>query len=254
MTFAEYKRIMGGMNQDTPQQQPPTLPQQPLPPTQPGFTPPPPQTPQVPQPEAPMQRPLPPKKPLWESMRGFVSFAGFIISIILLALFINLFVFQSYYVDGTSMSPTLHPNDRLIINKIPKSWANLLHKDFIPTRGNIVVFNSPYIDQTGKPEQLIKRVIGLPGERVVVKNGTVTIYNKEHPEGFNPDKELNLSLPVTDGNVDITVPDGELFVCGDNRERGMSLDSRSDLGTVSNKKVVGELSFRIYPINKFSHF
>jgi len=234
------------MNQNTPLQQPPTLPGQQMPPVQPQqpqFTPPPQSQPQQ-----------PPKKPLWESLRGFVSFAGFIVSIILLALFINLFVFQSYYVDGTSMSPTLHPNDRLIINKMPKTWANLFHKDFIPTRGNIVVFNSPYIDETGKPEQLIKRVIGLPGERVVIKNGSVTIYNKEHPQGFNPDKELGLTLPVTDGNVDVTVPDGELFVCGDNRERGMSLDSRSDLGTISNKKVIGELSFRIYPINTIHHF
>lgn len=219
----------------------------------------PPQLPQAPQQP---QAPLPPqpdpqqqkKAARKQQLKGLASFGSFVVSIILLAVAINMFVFQSYYVDGTSMTPTLQPNDRLIINKLPKTWANLRGKDFNPKRGNIIVFNSPYVSSNGTPEQLIKRVIGLPGDRVVINNGIITVYNTQHPEGFNPDEQEKLTLAPTDGNVDVVVPQGEIFVCGDNRVPGGSLDSRSDLGTVGEDKIVGELSLRIFPLNKMARF
>lgn len=188
-------------------------------------------------------------------LKGFLSFMGFVASVVLLATLINLFVFQSYYVDGTSMNPTLDPNERLIINKMPRTWAKVTRSHYIPKRGEIIVFNSSLISpESGQREQLIKRVIGLPGERVVIKSGKVTIFNKEHPNGFNPDETLGLKLEDTDGDVDTVVPDDKLFVCGDNRAPGGSYDSRSDMGPIDSNEVVGELTLRLVPLNKAKFF
>ncbi|MGH9857404.1 MAG: signal peptidase I, partial [Acidobacteriota bacterium] len=102
-------------------------------------------------------------------------------------------------------------------------------------------------------KQLIKRVIAVPGERVVVQDGEVTIYNTKHPEGFNPDTSgiySDKTLP-TNGGLDMIIPNGEVFVLGDNRSN--SLDSRS-FGTISANDIVGVLAFRIFPFNKAKGF
>lgn len=192
----------------------------------------------------------------WQALRGFGSFVSFVGSVILLAIVINLFVFQSYYVDGTSMNPTLQPNERLIINKVPRTIARATNSHYIPKRGEIIVFNSSIISTDGRREQLIKRVIGLPGERVVIDDGKMTIYNQANPKGFDPDNDLHLSLGETDGNrIDVTVPQDELFVVGDNRQPGGSYDSRSnDIGTIPTDDVVGELLIRLLPIDKARFF
>jgi signal peptidase I len=93
----------------------------------------------------------------------------------------------------------------------------------------------------------------LPGDRVVVKNGSITIYNNEHPEGFNPDAGLDHgdAVSVTPGDVDLTIDEGEVFVCGDNRVN--SLDSRS-IGTVQSKDIIGKLVLRIYPLDTVRKF
>ena len=103
--------------------------------------------------------------------------------------------------------------------------------------------------------QLIKRVIGLPGERVVVGDGRITVYNDEHPDGFNPDDApYGKNLPVTSGNIDITVPKGHLFVSGDNREGSNSLDSRNELGTVPQENIIGVMKVRFFPFNSAQFF
>lgn len=161
------------------------------------------------------------------------------------AIILNVFVFSSYEVDGQSMEPTLQHRDRLIIYKFNKTWAAISRRPYVPHRGDIVVFHKP----NGTADQLIKRVIGLPGDRVVVKNEVITIYNTEHPDGFRPDDEsYGDELSATFGNVDVTVDEGEVFVVGDNRIPGASLDSRSSLGNVPIKNVVGELVLRYLPI------
>lgn len=186
-------------------------------------------------------------------LKGFLSFVGFVASVVVLATLINMFIFQSYYVDGTSMTPTLQPNDRLIINKIPRTLAKIAHAHFIPKRGEVIVFNSSLVGPDGQREQLIKRVIGLPGDRVVVKNDHVTIYNHDNPKGFDPEKTLNLHLAPTSGEVDTTVPANEVFVFGDNRTPGGSYDSR-ELGPIPTDNLVGELVMRIVPVNHAKFF
>jgi signal peptidase I len=170
----------------------------------------------------------------------------------LFALFMIMFVFQSYVVDGSSMMPTLQNGNRVFILKLPKTVANLQGQDFIPTRHEIIVFKKPSEPDT----QLIKRVIGLPGDRVVVQNSHITIYNADHPGGFNPDDNTTYgpTLEPTTGNVDIIVGDNELFVCGDNRSPGGSLDSRSGLGLVPVQNIVGRLWIRYFPFDEFKVF
>ncbi len=173
----------------------------------------------------------------------------------LVAIFLTQFVFQSYMVDGPSMQETLHDGDRLIVTKTGKTWSRITRSDFIPERYDIVIFNhsGEFGASEGNVKQLVKRVIGLPGDRVVVKDGVITIFNKEHPDGFLVDREgpEKNTIGNTSGNIDETVGDGEIYVCGDNREN--SLDSRS-FGTVRSQDLVGTLALRIYPFDKVEKF
>jgi len=184
-----------------------------------------------------------------------LSIGGVLVSALLLAFCLITFVFQSYQVDGPSMQTTLQNNDHLIVWKVGKTFANLTHRDYIPNRGDVVVFSEPGLASYGQDpnKQLIKRVIALPGERVTVKNSIVTVYNKEHPEGFQPDKTLPYGkvITTTPGNVDVTVGEGQVFVCGDNRNN--SFDSRV-FGPVASKDIVGKLVLRVLPLNAVKKF
>lgn len=173
-----------------------------------------------------------------------------------LALAITAFVFQSYEVDGPSMEPTLQTQDRLIIWKAERTWARITKEDFIPVRGAVIVFvkKGMYDFDSRKEKQLIKRVIALPGERIVVRDGLMTVYNDKRPDGFNPDEALPYGKDIqelTEGNIDLVVGPGEVFVAGDNRDN--SLDSRS-FGPISAKDIVGTLSLRILPLSEAERF
>lgn len=172
----------------------------------------------------------------------------------IIAVLLTIFVFQSYEVDGPSMERTLHHKDRLIVTKTGKTWASLTGNDYIPKRYEIVVFNyTGQNDYEIEKKQLIKRVIGLPGDKVVIKDGKVTIYNEERPGGFNPDEEGPEAsvINTTEGEMEQTVKEGEVFVLGDNRAN--SLDSRA-FGPVSSENLVGHLSARIYPFGSIKKF
>jgi signal peptidase I len=189
-----------------------------------------------------------------EGLRSIISTVLLLILAPTIALLLTAFVFQSYEVDGPSMQTTLQNHDRLIVLKVPRTIARITRHNYIPNRGDVIIFNHPDASEVGGAEkQLIKRVIALPGERVIVKDGIVTVYNQAHPEGFSPDKTLPYGKVITDtiGDVDLTVPDGEVFVCGDNRSN--SLDSRY-FGTVPANNIVGKLGLRIYPFNKAERF
>ncbi len=186
----------------------------------------------------------------WSRNSGLISMAELIIGAVVLAAIINSFIFQSYQVFGMSMADTLHEGDRLIISKVSKSLSKVTG-DYVPSRGDIIVFNSP-----ASPDiQLIKRVIALPGERVVVKSGKITVYNEESPNGFNPDEEYkDLLPPAKTGDIETVVGDGEIFVAGDNRVTGASLDSRNELGNIPIDSIVGELVLRVFPLDQASFF
>jgi signal peptidase I len=204
----------------------------------------------LPEPAAPSSKWRPSQK-----HRELFSTLAVIGAAILVAVFIIMFVFRSYQVDGPSMKNTLQDADKLIIWKVPRTWSNITGHPYIPGRGDVIVFTESGLSQFGQQDkkQLIKRVIGLPGDHVVVKNGAITIYNKDHPEGFDPDKTLpyGKNIPETSGDINYTLGPKQIFVCGDNRPD--SLDSRS-FGPINANQIVGKLVVRVFPLGNAKVF
>lgn len=162
------------------------------------------------------------------------------------ALVINGYVLQVYEVDGMSMEPTLQSGHRLAIWKLPY----VVNTNRIPERGQIVIVtheSSPSMETS-----YIKRVIGLPGERIVINSGKVSIYNKTSPNGFSPDESIGYkdALSETYGTADMVIPENAVYVIGDNRVEGGSIDSRSELGVIRLDQIQGQAAIRIFPINK----
>ena len=181
------------------------------------------------------------------------SIFGVLASALVLAFCLITFVFQSYQVDGPSMQTTLQDNDHLIVWKVPKTIAKLSGKKYIPNRGDVIIFSEPGSVVGGADKQLIKRAIALPGERITVKDNVVTVYNKDHPNGFSPDKTLPYGSVIheTPTNVDVTLKENQVFAMGDNRTN--SLDSRF-FGPVDADQIVGKLVIRILPLNSVKKF
>lgn len=182
-----------------------------------------------------------------QALKDLLGIIIFITAVLIGAWLINLFLFRSFSVSGPSMEPTLYTNDRLIVNRIPVTFAHVQAKDYVPKRGQVIVFENPHY-RPGLPDEfVVKRVIGLPSERVTVVGGVVKVYNEEHPSGFEVDKNWVGPTSPTDGEVDRIVPANELFVIGDHRQEGFSLDSRNGLGTIPFDDIIGPVSLRIYP-------
>jgi len=186
-----------------------------------------------------------------------ISVSIFVLLVTIGAVTINTFVFRSFSVVGPSMETTLYTGDRLIVNKIPVTLANIKNTSYLPQRGEVIVFKNPRFPSGIGDEYIVKRVIALPGERVVLENSEFTIYNNDNPDGLNPDKilkEKNGIVYPTSGSVDIIVPKNEIFVSGDHRQETYSLDSRNGLGTIPIYEIIGPVSIRIYPFNKIRLF
>ncbi len=179
----------------------------------------------------------------------------FIISVVCGVLLLNAFVFRSYNIVGASMEDTLHDGERIIVDRLPVTWAQIKNEAYVPKRGQIIVFENPKRVLATNDRYLIKRVIGLPGDRVVVADGKITVYTKEKPSGIDPNLIIKDTprAPVS-GSVDITVPEKEIFVVGDHRDGKNSYDSRNGLGTVPFYNVIGPVSARLLPLNKFRTF
>ena len=124
------------------------------------------------------------RHPRLKDIGGFVIF---VVCVIVGTLLINTFVFRSFSVTGPSMEQTLYTGDRLIVNRLPVTMAHLQNNSYTPKRGQIIVFKNPLYSPGSEDMNLVKRVIAFAGERVTVKDGTLTVYNKEHPQGFHPD-------------------------------------------------------------------
>lgn len=151
---------------------------------------------------------------------------------LVLALFVHFFLAQATVVYGQSMEPNLVQSQRLVVDKIS-------YRFHPPQRGDIVVLDLPNMD-----EMLVKRVVGLPGERVAVQNGVVYIDGNKLPELFPHDlTAYNMS--------ETTLPPLHYFVLGDNR--GNSNDSRA-FGSVQRDEIVGRVWLRYWPLRQFGFF
>lgn len=192
------------------------------------------------------------RHPLLQDVLSLIIFA---VGVFIGTVLINTYVFRSFNVEGPSMEKTMYTGDRLIVNRLPATWAQLQNKSYIPERGQIIVFKNPQYTGNSVEEFIVKRVIAFPGERVVLKDGQYTVYNTGNPAGFNPD-DANNGEPgsPTSGSVDMVVPEGELFVSGDHREDNYSYDSRNGLGTIPFYDIIGPVALRIYPFTDIRTF
>ncbi|HEY1085807.1 MAG TPA: signal peptidase I [Candidatus Saccharimonadales bacterium] len=174
--------------------------------------------------------------------------------IMLVIIFTNTYVAQIISIDGHSMEKTYFTGNQVLLNKIPKTLASLNNTEYVPKRGEVVIVNSSFgnavlstDDVTGLT--LIKRVIALPGERVVIKDGILTVYNQEYPKGFQPDDGSSWQKAMTPDekteNIDIQLARSEIFVSGDNRPA--SIDSRFN-GPISTKEVLGVVGAKVWPL------
>lgn len=192
-----------------------------------------------------------------ETVREIISTIGVLIAALLVAFALIAWVFQSYEVDGPSMETTLQNKDRLIVWKVPRTISRITGHPYIPNRGDIIIFVESGLSNfsSSDSKQLIKRVIALPGERVTVHDGKLTVYNKEHPDGFVSDDTMPYGKVIhedTDERENTwTLGPDQLFVCGDNRPN--SLDSRT-FGPINAEQVVGKLSLRLLPISQIQKF
>ena len=196
--------------------------------------------------QPPIDQEVSPKSP--SNLKNILQTIALLALAPILALFLTSHVFQPYEVDGASMETTLHNGDRLIVYKLPKTLSNIMNKPYTPSRWDVVVFDRPSsLVTSDATDHLIKRVIGLPGERVVVKDGSVTVYNKDYEQGFNPDegKEYAKDILTTDRSADITVGANQVFVMGDNRTN--SADSRM-FGPIATSSIVGKATSRFIPV------
>lgn len=191
------------------------------------------------------------RHPILKDALGVVAFVA---SVAIGTIVINAFIFRSFSVLGPSMESTFFTNDRLIVNRVPVTLANLQNKSYMPERGQIIVFKNPTFVDGAPDEFIVKRVIAFPGERVTVSNGTLTVYNDENPDGFHPDEEFDGPGSPTSGSIDMTVTEGTLFVAGDHRAGEYSYDSRNGLGTIPFFDVIGPVNVRIFPFDKISFY
>jgi signal peptidase I len=136
-----------------------------------------------------------------------------------------------------SMEPTLYENNYIFLSKQQYTFADMKH-------GQIVVFRSNIETENGVDKLLIKRVIALAGDTLSISEGSVYLNGKQIDEPY-------ILEPFTSGYIEeFTIPDGSIFVMGDNRQH--SLDSRNDsVGLISTDKVIGMAIFRVFPFNQF---
>lgn len=165
--------------------------------------------------------------------RTALEWGGLIVAALVIAVLIKTFLFQAFYIPSDSMVPTLKTNDRVIVNKLSYKLHNV-------HRGDIVVFKAPPGTDPGIKD-LVKRVIGLPGETVEGKNGHVYINGRQLQENYLPKGITTSDFPA------VKVPPDHYWVMGDNRPA--SKDSRY-FKFIRKKDIVGRVFLRIWPPNR----
>jgi signal peptidase I len=170
------------------------------------------------------------RKPTWLVAVEWLLLIG---GALALALLIKMFLFQAFYIPSESMVPTLQKNDRVLVNKLSYKLHDV-------HRGDIVVFEAPE-GEASEIKDLVKRVIGLPGETLEARDGVVYVDGEPIDESYLPEGTRTEDLPPT------TVPPETVFVMGDNR--GASKDSRY-FGVIPEDDIVGRVFVRMWPLSR----
>lgn len=177
-----------------------------------------------------------------------------IISVLLFVAIFRFFIIQPFFVIGSSMEPTYHNGDYLFVNELTYQFSH-------PKRGDVIVFRHPepactafvnksYIIKNvfeGPCQSYIKRVIAVPGEKVQIQDGNVTIFNSANPNGLTLKEDYIAAGVKTLGNQTVTLEKNKYFVLGDNREPNASSDSR-EWGPLDKKYIIGKVFVRIFNI------
>ncbi len=155
--------------------------------------------------------------------------------------FIIMAFFKPILIQQDSMQYNFQPGDYVIVSR------QAYHFFGEPEHGDIIVFKSNLTTEEGKQKNLIKRIIGLPGDTIEIKDGYVFLNDKMLDEGYVAEEAMS-------GNMaKVTVPEGKLFCMGDNRR--ISADSRDPrIGFVDQESLVGRVVLRLYPFNKIKRF
>jgi signal peptidase I len=185
------------------------------------------------------------------SSRWIMELVGVVVAAVLVAVLLRTFVVATYSIPSGSMEPTLQIGDRIVVDKLSYHLHGV-------DRGNIVVFSTPPNEECAGPPvaDLVKRVIGLPGEIISLQDGHVYINGRPLPEPFLPADIRNDTYPGPSANAyalhhAYRIPAGDVYVMGDNRPD--SCDSRY-WGPIRESTIVGEADLRIWPISRIGFF
>jgi signal peptidase I len=176
------------------------------------------------------------------SRRGLVEWSIVVVLALVVSLLLRTFVFQTFFVPSGSMEPTLWPGDRIIVNKLSVEFGTI-------NIGDIMVFKAPPKVATvcdDDVKDLVKRVIGVPGDRLYSKGNTIFVNGKPLDQRWSHYVDIG-TTPIKP----ITVPKNHYFMMGDNHIN--SCDSRY-WGTVPKSSMIGKVFVRIWPIWHFRWF
>lgn len=186
-------------------------------------------------PEPPGEPPEARKRP--SAARNLLEWVVIIAGALVVAFVVKTFLIQAFYIPSGSMLPTLQEQDRILVNKLSYDLHDV-------NRGDIVVFESP-AQADGQIKDLVKRVIGLPGETVEARDGRILINGQPIDEGYLADS-------ITTGDMEPQkVPPDHYWVMGDNR--GNSKDSRF-FGAIQEDLIIGRAFVRVWPLNHFRFY
>lgn len=144
-------------------------------------------------------------------------------------------------VKGSSMEPSFHENEIVLMEKISPFFSKIKRGDIIVARSKI-----PYENDNNKFKDIIKRVIAIPGDKLLIRNGTVTVNGESLEEDY-------ILESYTPGEFDGELAENMYFLMGDNRSN--SNDSRNqNVGSIEKKNIVGKVYFRLWPLNKIKGF
>ena len=175
---------------------------------------------------------------------GIAEWVIVIVGAILLALVVKVFLLQAFYIPSLSMYPTLHEGDRVLVNKLSYHLHDV-------NRGDVIVFERPPSETSSNIPDLIKRVVGLPGESITIENGAVFIDGQRLDEKYLPDGTVTSTANAPNKctpDAPCVVPEGKVWVMGDNR--GDSKDSRY-FGAIDESSIVGRAFITVWPLGRF---